>query len=432
MKIAASFDYVAFVFSIPPVQVGADSFLLTAYTDPSLGSSLPRLGLWCADSPPNVVAPAGPSTSFELYAEVPEDFQFSFDGAAELLDQRARAYALMAPLNFTLDLEIKFLVWQAILRCSAGIGVDGQVGSFDFYYRYEDHLVAEVNRLMPGALEAAYRSATAALQRAEQEVASWRAASDHLTSLIDARKAEVRKGQDELLAKVHDATAQVEAAKAKVSEIKGLVESAQRDYDKHNNWHDWLDGVAEYYSAKLGALWAAYHLAESILDMAELVLQVLLVMWRCGCPPLTALATQGFGDLVHMLPLGGLDPEVWALEVARASVDGFSGLAVLGLKAAEGLVDGARLLIEETVGLEFWFFHIDELVASGSLADILAGLPPQVNATLTVVGSRLQPRLRLDFRNIELLAASLVDFLISAFQPSPSRAATIPAVIPRN
>lgn len=211
---------------------------------------------------------------FELRINAPQDFKFSLDGAVQVLDQRSYAYVQLRPTQIKADIQINFLVWHAIMRCSAGLGTGGSVGGFDFYLRFEDNLVDEVNRIVPAALDTAFRAATALLQQAEQEVASWRSAADHLGALIEARKAEVRKGQTELLAKVHDAVASVEAAKAKVGEMRGLVDQAQREFDDHNVWYYWLCGVAEYYAAKLGVLWVAYHLAEAVLDLAILVLEV--------------------------------------------------------------------------------------------------------------------------------------------------------------
>lgn len=129
---------------------------------------------------------------------------------------------------------------------------------------------------------------------------------------------------------------------------------------------------------------------------------------------------QGFGKLVEILPLDQLDPEVWALEVARAGVIGFTGLAQLGLKAAEGFLDGARLLIEKTVGFVLGLFRVEMIEVQGSLSDIMAGVLPYVKVTLRILGVRLRPTLRLDFRNVDTLAASLLDFVLSAFRPDDS------------
>jgi len=233
---------------------------------------------------------SGPSVEFDLSAQSPQDFKLGLDCAVGILNQQAHAYIHLQPNKLVADIGIRFLVWSVVLRCSASVLEAGQVGGFDFYLRFEDNTVGEVNRLLPGLLDVAQRAAIGLLQQAEQEVASWRSASDHLKTLIEVRKAEVRKGQDELLARVHDAVASVEAAKANLNGLRRLVDEAQHEYDDHSSWYWWLCGVAEYYAGKLAVLWVAYHTAEAVLDLAVLVLQVRAVILFRWCSPLCCIS----------------------------------------------------------------------------------------------------------------------------------------------
>ncbi|KAL6044283.1 hypothetical protein QOT17_023441 [Balamuthia mandrillaris] len=350
----------------------------------------------------------GPYVHFLFLMASPQDTVFDLDGAITFLGQKSHAAVHINSNNIYADIEVNWFFFQAILRCNlVQDQTTGAVQDWTFYGKLSLTFIKYLTEAIPAALEEIRLAATAKLRDARAEVNSWRSASDHLDRLIEQRKADINKGKEKVAQAVQGAVSKLQAAKAKVHSIDVELQKAKRDFNNHKKWYDWLSGRAEYYAAKVAVLWVAMHAAEAILDLAILVV-------------------EGFGALVDAFPVAWLDPEIWALELARGVVEGFVGLADVALLAVEGVVDAVLLVAEEVFKVLSGPFQILSIEVSGSMKDMTQGVLPSVTVELLVFGVHLKPQLQLDFRDVSTFAKSVLEFLISLFKPDGSSVKFLP------